>query len=219
MKISLFSRPIFRQQIDHLSCTTYLLSAQYLIMKLLFCLSAVWLSACATRPFVPFALPPPSETVRVGNSALIVFTLDSADLAYTHALDGLSRAGYQINLIRRTTGGKPVTFSTQPKTIQHVAGLALQVTVDPLTKENVLGLTGRQAPLDSLGRPIIRGCIVTFMPKYVPVDSLGQPAHDSRKWKWIHYETPQGNLLVDVFWEDMRRAVAECYPSARIGYK
>jgi hypothetical protein len=188
-------------------------------MKLLLLLSLVLLSACTARPYVPFVLPPASPTVLTGASALIVFTQDSADVAYAHALDGLSRAGYQTTVRKHSLGGKPTTFSTTPKTVQHVTGLALQVIIDPLTKENVRGLTGRPAPLDALGRPLIQGCVVTFMAKYVPVDSVGQEEHDSRKWHWIRYGLPQANLPTQAFWEDMRSAAVACYPGARIVYQ
>jgi hypothetical protein len=188
-------------------------------MKLLVLLSIVLLSACTARPYVPFVLPPASPVASKGASSLIIFTPDSAEVAYAHALDGLSRAGYQTTVRKHSLGGKPTTFSTRPKTVQHVAGLALQVVIDPLTKENVLGLTGRPAPLDALGRPLLQGCVVTFMAKYVPVDSVGQEEHDSRKWHWIHYGLPQTNLPTQAFWEDMRDAAIKCYPGARIGYE
>lgn len=188
-------------------------------MKLLVLLSSVLLSACTARPYVPFVFPPPSETTSLGASALIVFTPDSIALAYAKALDGLQRAGYHPTTSKQPTASKPITFTTKPKTIQHVAGLALQVVIDPLTQENVLVLTGRPAPLDSLGQPLVQGCVVTFMAKYVPVDSLGQAEHDSRRWQWIHYGVPKANLPTQAFWEDMRHAAVECYPAARIGYQ
>jgi hypothetical protein len=116
------------------------------------------LDACAPRSYVPFTLAAPREMVYYNCSNLMVFTPDSISLAYRHALTGLVRAGYTLKAHGKLDATS-IMLTTKPKTVDQVAGLALQVTI----------------------QSIPTGSEVTFMSKYVPVDSLGVAEHDSRK--------------------------------------
>ena len=153
------------------------------------------LGACTPRSYVPFTLGAPHKTVYYNCSNLIVSTPDSLSLAYRQALIGLVRAGYALKAHGKLDATS-IMLTTKPKTVEQVAGLALQVTI----------------------QSIPTGSEVTFMSKYVPVDSLGVEEHDSRKWQWINYGVPRKNLPVQAFWADMHQAAVECFPGGKIGY-
>lgn len=177
------------------------------------------LGGCAARSYGPVALPPPSGTPQVGVQSLTVIVSDSVEQTNVLVRQGLTRAGYLLPFPYQRGNGEATTFSTAPKTVAQVQGLALQVTIDALTSDNALDYTGQRAPKDVQGKPLLGGSVITFMGKYVPVDSLGQATRDSRKWKWIYYGRPREGLPVQVMWDDMHRAMVECFPGARIGYQ
>lgn len=121
----------------------------------------------------------------------------SLETTYPRLLAGLAKAGYQVpTRSHEDVSGNAVVFSTKPKTVANVAGLALQVVIDR--------------------KP--QGCEVTFMGKYVPVDSLGQAERDSGKWRWIHYGVPANGLPAQAFWDDMQRVALETLPEGRVSY-
>lgn len=176
------------------------------------------LSACTARAYVPFTLPPPSNTPTVGVQSLTVIVPDSTEQAYIMVRQGLTRAGYELSFPYKKGNGQFHMVSTKAKTVAQIKGLALQVDIDPLTPDNALSLTGQHNPKDAQGHPLIGGSVITFMGKYVPVDSLGQEARNTRLWEWIHYGRPREGLPVQAMWDDMHHAVVECFPGARIGY-
>lgn len=156
----------------------------------------------------------------MGASSIMVYLPDSVELAYTKLLAGLTQAGYPIPKLSHKADGQAAAFSTEPKTIANVAGLALQVVVDPITPGNAglfLGILGKQAQNDGQGQTA-PGSVVTFMGKYVPVNSQGQAERDTRKWRWIHYGVADNTLPTQAFWEDMNRVAIESFPGARVVY-
>ena len=183
-------------------------------MKISLLLGLLLLGACAVRsttapvspsstvmvltggPGVTVITGGPGATPKVGTRSIMVALPDSLEATYTRLLAGLAKAGYQLPTLSHKASGQAVSFSTKPKTVANVAGLSLQVVIDPKTS----------------------GSEVTFMGNYVPVDSLGQAERDSRKWKWIHYGVPANNLPTQAFWDDMQRVALETFPGGRVRY-
>ena len=170
------------------------------VVKMLLLLASVFLGACATRPTTTSSNVVvhggPSKTVQRGASSIMVYVPDSVERTYTKLLDELKQGGYPLPTLSHKATGLAVSFSTLPKTIANVAGLSLQVVVDP----------------------VANGSMVTFMGKYVPVDAQGQAARDSRRWRWINYGVPDTDLPTQAFWEDMNRVALASFPGARVEY-
>lgn len=172
-------------------------------MRLPLLLVLLLLGACAVRsttnPVSPSSAVTviksgPSSTPKTGTSSIMIYLPDSLEVTYARLLAGLAKAGYQVPTLSHIANGEAVTFSTKPKTVANVAGLSLQVVIDP--------------------KP--QGSEVTFMGKYVPVDSLGQAERDSRKW--IYYGEPVNDLPVQTFWDDMQRVALETFPGGQVRY-
>ncbi|MBF9236538.1 hypothetical protein I2I05_03935 [Hymenobacter sp. BT683] len=188
-------------------------------MKACLLWTAGLLGACTERLSGPLTLAPPSGTPSAGAKCLTVLVADSVEVAYTKVLQGLVRAGYQLPVLYHKGNGQAATFTTEPKPVAPGASLELQVTVDLLTPGTAPLYTGERALTDALGRSLVGGSAITFMGKFVPVDSLGQESVGHWPAQWLYYGKLREGLPMSALWDDMHRAVMECFPHARITYR